>query len=182
MVCLFAMQGDTQIRFFEVTEESPYVHFLNMYQSTVPGRSVCAMPKRHMDYMKCEVMRFFKLQHTKQLVEPISMTVPRKVCVHLLTWHLTACCILCLQSEMFQEDIFPDCPAGKAALSAEEWASGVDKDPILMKINGAAGASATEKVCGRGGERICVAVGVWCTDQDIGCEEEADSESNWSCE
>ena len=72
------VQGDTQIRYFEVTEES--VFFLNMYQSTVPGRSVCSMPKKEMDYMKCEVMRFFKLQHTKNLVEPISMTVPRKVC------------------------------------------------------------------------------------------------------
>ena len=42
-----------------------------------PGRGVCSMPKRHMDYMKCEVMRFFKLHKTG--VEPISMTVPRKV-------------------------------------------------------------------------------------------------------
>ena len=74
-------QGDTQIRFFEVTDDSPYVFFLSMYQSTIPGRSVCSLAKRHMDYMKCEVMRFFKLQHTKGLVEPLSMTVPRKVCV-----------------------------------------------------------------------------------------------------
>ena len=36
------------------------------------------MPKRELDYMKCEVMRYYKLQ-TKGLVEPISMTVPRKV-------------------------------------------------------------------------------------------------------
>lgn len=79
IICI-PTQGDTQIRYFEVTDESPYVFFLNMYQSNVPGRSVCSMAKRHMDFMKCEVMRFFKLQHTKGLVEPISMTVPRKVC------------------------------------------------------------------------------------------------------
>lgn len=54
------------------------VFFLSMYLSKDPGRSVCAMPKRQMDYMKCEVMRFFKLH--KGGVEPISMTVPRKVC------------------------------------------------------------------------------------------------------
>jgi hypothetical protein len=108
-------KGDTQIRYFEVTEES--VFFLNMYQSTVPGRSVCSMPKKEMDYMKCEVMRFFKLQHTKNLVEPISMTVPRK-------------------SDMFQADIFPPCLSGEPALSAEEWIGGVDKDPILMSFGG----------------------------------------------
>ena len=68
-------QGDTNIRYFEVSEEK--VFFLNMYMSKDPGRGVCSMAKRHMDYMKCEVMRFFKLHKTG--VEPISMTVPRKV-------------------------------------------------------------------------------------------------------
>ena len=38
-----------------------------------------ALPKREVDYMKCEVMRFYKLL-TKGPVEPVSMTVPRKVC------------------------------------------------------------------------------------------------------
>ena len=36
------------------------------------------MPKRELDYMNCEVMRFYKL-NSKGMVEPISMTVPRKV-------------------------------------------------------------------------------------------------------
>ena len=79
------IQGDTNVRLFEVTDESPYVFFLNLYQSNVPARSMCSMPKRHVDFMKCEVMRFFKVQHTKGLVEPISMTVPRKVCVVAVT-------------------------------------------------------------------------------------------------
>jgi hypothetical protein len=118
-------KGDTQIRYFEVTAAAPYVFFLSMYQSTVPGRSVCTMPKRHMDYMKCEVMRFFKLQHTKGLVEPISMTVPRK-------------------SDMFQPDIFPDCPSGESALSAEEWTKGETKSPKLVAFSDG-GSSAAAK-------------------------------------
>lgn len=36
---------------------------------------------------------------------------------------------------MFQEDIFPPCPAGKPALTAEEWASGMNKDPWLVKFS-----------------------------------------------
>lgn len=74
------LQGDTQFRYFEVSEEDGgKVFFLSMYQTTVPARSVCSMPKRHVDYMKCEVMKFFRILHTKGDVEPLSMTVPRKV-------------------------------------------------------------------------------------------------------
>ncbi len=80
MFALVLIQGDTQIRYFEITAEKPYCFFLNMYQSTAPQRGMGCMPKRHMDYMHCEVMRFFKLQ-IKGMIEPISMTVPRKVCV-----------------------------------------------------------------------------------------------------
>ena len=43
---------------------------------------------------------------------------------------------------MFQADIFPACPAGEAALSADEWASGVDKDPIMMEFKEGAGTGA----------------------------------------
>lgn len=132
--CVF-VQGDTQIRYFEVTTDS--VFFLNMYQSTVPGRSVCAMPKKEMEYMKCEVMRFFKLQHTKSLVEPIAMTVPRKVSQSLLQGDWSPHGVrLWLQSDMFQADIFPPCPSGEPALTAEEWIGGVDKDPKLMSFGG----------------------------------------------
>jgi len=36
------------------------------------------MPKRKLEYMNCEIMRFYKL-NPKGMIEPISMTVPRKV-------------------------------------------------------------------------------------------------------
>ena len=38
------------------------------------------------------------------------------------------------QSDMFQEDIFPPCSAGTAALSVEDWMSGINKDPCLLKF------------------------------------------------
>ena len=76
--CNFHFQGDTQIRYFEITDKSPYCFYLSMHQSNQPQRGLGSMPKRELDYMNCEVMRFYKL-NTKGIVEPISMTVPRKV-------------------------------------------------------------------------------------------------------
>lgn len=55
-----------------------------MYQSSASQRGVGVLPKRHINYMECEVMRFFKLQ-TKGIVEPVAMTVPRKVRSTVLT-------------------------------------------------------------------------------------------------
>lgn len=73
-------QGDTVIRYFEVTDDSPYVFFLTMFQGkgSEPHRGAGYMPKRHLDYMKCETMRFYRLLN-KNIVEPLVMKVPRKV-------------------------------------------------------------------------------------------------------
>ena len=94
---MFGFQGDTQIRYFEVKDEpeenGKYVFFLSMFQAKEPQRSVCALPKRNVDYMKCEVMRFFKLGNNKGLIEPISMTVPRKVS-YLLPLEIYSCVLL----------------------------------------------------------------------------------------
>ena len=37
------------------------------------------MPKRGCNPHKCEIMRFYKVHAAKNVVEPISMIVPRKV-------------------------------------------------------------------------------------------------------
>jgi len=37
------------------------------------------MPKRGVDTSKCEIARFYKLHTSKDLCEPLSMIVPRKV-------------------------------------------------------------------------------------------------------
>jgi hypothetical protein len=37
------------------------------------------MPKRGCDTSRCEVMRFYKMHSGKNVIEPISMIVPRKV-------------------------------------------------------------------------------------------------------
>lgn len=39
-----------------------------------------------------------------------------------------------VQSEMFQDDLYPDTPGDIPAMSAEEWISGEDREPILVRI------------------------------------------------
>jgi len=38
-------------------------------------------------------------------------------------------------TDVFQEDIYPDTYAGKPALSADEWLSGTNKDPIMTTMD-----------------------------------------------
>ncbi|XP_042746769.1 coronin-6-like, partial [Lagopus leucura] len=106
-------QGDSSIRYFEITDEAPYVHYLNTYSSKEPQRGMGFMPKRGLDVSKCEIARFFKLHERK--CEPIVMTVPRK-------------------SDLFQDDLYPDTPGPEPALEADEWLSGKDAEPILISL------------------------------------------------
>lgn len=71
-------KGDCNIRYFEITDEAPFVHYINTYQSSEPQRGIGCMPKRGCEVKNCEIGRFFKL-HSKGLCEIISFTVPRKV-------------------------------------------------------------------------------------------------------
>ncbi|NXE09717.1 CORO6 protein, partial [Lophotis ruficrista] len=106
-------KGDSSIRYFEITAEAPYVHYLNTYSSKEPQRGMGFMPKRGLDVSKCEIARFFKLHERK--CEPIVMTVPRK-------------------SDLFQDDLYPDTPGPEPALEADEWLSGKDAEPILISL------------------------------------------------
>ncbi|UYV61297.1 CORO1C, partial [Cordylochernes scorpioides] len=107
-------KGDSNIRYFEITDEPPFVHYINTHQSTEPQRGMGMMPKRGCDVHQCEIGRFYKL-HSRGLCEVISFTVPRK-------------------SELFQTDLYPDTMADEPAISAEEWAEGTDAEPILINL------------------------------------------------
>ncbi|KAM8976697.1 coronin-6 isoform 2-T2 [Pelodytes ibericus] len=106
-------KGDSSIRYFEITDEAPYVHYLSTYSSKEPQRGMGFMPKRGLDVSKCEIARFYKLHERK--CEPIVMTVPRK-------------------SDLFQDDLYPDTPGLEPALEADEWFSGQDADPLLVSL------------------------------------------------
>ncbi|XP_045902738.1 coronin-2A isoform X2 [Micropterus dolomieu] len=108
-------KGDGNIRYYEISSEKPYLHYLTEYRSHLPQKGMGVMPKRGLDVSSCEVFRFYKLVTIKSLIEPLSMIVPRR-------------------SESYQEDIYPMTAANKPALTAEEWLSGIDRGPVLMNL------------------------------------------------
>ncbi|KAF9414493.1 hypothetical protein HW555_007630 [Spodoptera exigua] len=110
-----AGKGDGNIRYYEVVDEAPYVHFLNQFLSGNPQRGLGFMPKRGVNTAACEVFRFYKLHTSRGLCEPISMIVPRK-------------------SDCFQEDLYPDTAAPQPALSAKDWLSGMNSPPLLISM------------------------------------------------
>ena len=71
-------KGDSVIRYFEVTPEPPFVHYINTFQTPDPQRGIGMMPKRGCDVNSCEITRFYRLNNSG-FCQVISMTVPRKV-------------------------------------------------------------------------------------------------------
>lgn len=55
--CVF-VKGDSSIRYFEITDEPPYVHYLSTFSSKEPQRGMGFMPKRGVDVSKCEIARW----------------------------------------------------------------------------------------------------------------------------
>ena len=68
------------IRYYELVAEAPHCHYLSTYQSSDPQKGCGFMPKRGCNVSNNEVVRVFKVHSNKPIVEPISFTVPRKVC------------------------------------------------------------------------------------------------------
>ncbi|KAK4008941.1 hypothetical protein OUZ56_014062 [Daphnia magna] len=110
-----AGKGDGNIRYYEIVDEEPWIHYLTQFLSGSPQRGLGYMPKRGVQTQLCETFRFYKLHATRGLCEPISMIVPRK-------------------SETYQDDLYPDTAAPTPALTAEEWIKGINRDPVLMSM------------------------------------------------
>ncbi|KAG9342894.1 hypothetical protein JZ751_015110 [Albula glossodonta] len=106
-------KGDSSIRYFEVTDEAPYVHYLSMYSSKESQKGMGYMPKRGLEVNKCEIARFYKLHERK--CEPIVMTVPRK-------------------SDLFQEDLYPDTIGPEPSVEASDWFEGKEGTPNLISL------------------------------------------------
>ncbi|XP_067943738.1 uncharacterized protein [Watersipora subatra] len=112
-VIYLAGKGDGNIRYYEVQDKS--ISFLNQYPSSDPQRGLGQMPKRGLDVSKCEIARFYKLHTNKQLIEPLPMIVPRR-------------------SDEFAEHIYPPTLAATPAMTADEWISGLDREPVRVSV------------------------------------------------
>ncbi|XP_068606350.1 coronin-1A [Brachionichthys hirsutus] len=106
-------KGDSSFRYYEVTSEAPYVHYLSTYSSKDTQKGVGYMPKRGLEVNKCEIARFYKLHERK--CEPIVMTVPRK-------------------SDLFQEDLYPETVGPEPSAEADEWFQGRNAPPIWISL------------------------------------------------
>ncbi|KAG2732428.1 hypothetical protein G9P44_004845 [Scheffersomyces stipitis] len=112
-ILYLAGKGDGNIRYYEY--ENDILYELSQYGSTDPQRGFAVAPKSSVNVKECEVLKSFKTVNDHS-IEPISFIVPRR-------------------SELFQDDIYPDCPSHKAALSAEEWIGGKEVNgPLLMSM------------------------------------------------
>lgn len=93
--------------------------------------------------------RFYKLHERK--CEPIIMTVPRKVRGQERGWaglrggrkgaeqarhpaDTRPPVPPTPQSDLFQDDLYPDTPGPEPALEADEWLSGQDAEPVLISL------------------------------------------------
>jgi len=112
-ILFLAGKGDGNIRYYEIVDEEPYIHWLSEYKSPTPQRGMAMIPKRAVNVSECEITRMIKLG--VKTAEPISFQVPRK-------------------SDVFQDDIFPDTFSGEFSLTAAEWASGKNADPKLTSL------------------------------------------------
>ena len=122
---LSIFQGDSVIRYFEITPEPPFVHYINTFQTPDPQRGIGMMTKRGCDVSTCEITRFYRINNNG-FCQVIPFTVPRK-------------------SELFQEDLYPDTLADVPAVTADDWWSGSNADPILVPM-GEQGVE-VKKVC-----------------------------------
>jgi len=108
-------KGDSVIRYFEITDEAPYVHYINTFQSSGPQRAIAAMPKRGVNFMSCEIDRLFRVNNDGHC-QVIEFKVPRK-------------------SELFQDDLFPDTVSDVPAVTADDWWGGKNADPVLAPLS-----------------------------------------------
>jgi len=112
-ILFLAGKGDAAVRYWEVTNDEPFVHFLSEFRDTESTKGACFLPKGSCDVTKCEVAVCYRLM--KDWVSPVSFTVPRK-------------------SELFQADLFPDTYAGIPVLTADEWIAGQNKAPLKKSM------------------------------------------------
>lgn len=113
-VLFLAGKGDGNIRYYELVDESPYIHFLTEYKANTATKGMAMMPKRGVDVSNCEVVRMVRLVNPS-LLEPIAFVVPRK-------------------SDLFQADLYPPAFNGEPTVSSSEWISGKHGKPKTVSL------------------------------------------------
>merc|ERR1719161_2716976 len=110
-------KGDGNIRYFEMTDTDPYLHFISHFSTTVPQKACDFFPKRFLKVEKHEIARALKVEASA--IVPVSFKVPRKI-------------------EAFQADLFPDDLSGAPTMDSEKWIASDPADTaerLLMSLD-----------------------------------------------
>ncbi|KAJ6636345.1 Coronin-6, partial [Pseudolycoriella hygida] len=107
-------KGNSVIPYFEIIPDPPFVNYINLFQFAGTQAGIAMMPKRGCDVNICEIAKLYRLD-SNGFCRIVSMQVPR-------------------QSELFQEDLYPDTLSKEAATTAEEWSAGKNAHPILISM------------------------------------------------
>ncbi|VIO91400.1 Uncharacterized protein BM_BM5172 [Brugia malayi] len=110
-----AGKGDCAIRYYEVNNEYPFVHYINTYTTSEPQRGIAFMPKLGLNSNENEIARIYKVT-TKGVVDELQFFVPRK-------------------SDLYQADLYPDTRSRVPALTAEQFIEGQNAPPNLVPVN-----------------------------------------------
>uniref|UniRef100_A0A0N4ZUK8 Coronin n=1 Tax=Parastrongyloides trichosuri TaxID=131310 RepID=A0A0N4ZUK8_PARTI len=121
-----AGKGDCAIRYYEINDERPFVHYINTYTTSEPQRAIGFQSKRAMNYNENETARIYKLT-TKGVVDVLQFFVPRK-------------------SDLYQADLYPDTRSTVPAMTAEEFVEGKNAPPNLMVVNPNAAEASKPKI------------------------------------
>jgi WD40 repeat protein len=113
-ILYLAGKGDGNIRYYELVDDSPYIHFLTEFKSATPQRGMGWTPKKVLDLQSCEIARLLKV--TGSAIEPVSFFVPRK-------------------SDIFQDDLYPPTFSGEPTLTSRKWIDGGKGEPKTMALS-----------------------------------------------
>uniref|UniRef100_A0A914LHB4 Coronin n=2 Tax=Meloidogyne incognita TaxID=6306 RepID=A0A914LHB4_MELIC len=114
-LCYLVGKGDCAIRYYEINDDAPFMHYINTHTTSEPQRGFGFMPKRGVNSNENEINRIYKIT-TKGVIDVLQFFVPRK-------------------SDLWQSDLYPDTRSMVPALTAEQFAEGKNAPPNLMPVN-----------------------------------------------
>jgi len=112
----FAGKGDGGIRYYEVAPEAEpneMVFEVSTYRTNDSTAGCGVVHRRACNVSVNEIIRLYQVTGTQ--VRPLSFQVPRK-------------------SDLFQDDLFPDCRGDAPNLSVDSWVSGQNATPKLVSL------------------------------------------------
>lgn len=112
----FAGKGDGGIRYYEVVPEAEpneMIFEVSTYRTNDSTAGCGALHRRHCNVSQNEIIRLYQV--TGSQVRPLSFQVPRK-------------------SDLFQDDLFPDCRGDEPNLSVDAWINGENATPKLVSL------------------------------------------------